>query len=119
MIAYSISIITLVNKLKHEIHDVTEPWYAEDDGALGTFMRLETYFYLLTRKCLGRGYHPEPSKSTLIVCPDNIEAGKVFVARHGFKVCTGARYLGGYILDDESKHDWLKQRTLTRRRTSE
>ena len=34
-------------------------------------------------------------------------------ARHGFRVCTGAHYLGGYIGDDESKHDWLKERTLT------
>ena len=48
MIAYSISIIPLVNNLKQEIHDVTQPWYDDDAGALGTFMRLETYFYLLT-----------------------------------------------------------------------
>ena len=34
-------------------------------------------------------------------------------ARHGFKVCTGARYLGSYIGDDDSKHDWLRKRTLT------
>ena len=25
----------------------------------------------------------------------------------------GARYLGGYIGDDESKSDWLRERTLT------
>ena len=28
-------------------------------------------------------------------------------------IFTGARYLGGYIGDDESKCDWLKQCTLT------
>ena len=39
----------------------------------------------------------------MIVNFDNIEAGKEFGARHGFKVCTGARYLGGYIGDDKSK----------------
>ena len=38
----------------------------------------------------------------------------MFVARHGFRVCTSARYLGGYIGDDESKHGWLRERTLTR-----
>ena len=37
----------------------------------------------------------------------------MFGARHGFKVCTGAHYLGGYIGDDESKHNWLRERTLT------
>ena len=25
----------------------------------------------------------------------------------------GTRYLGGHIGDDESKHDWLRERTVT------
>ena len=37
----------------------------------------------------------------------------MFRARHGFKVCMGARYLGGYIGDNYYKHDWLIERTLT------
>ena len=28
-------------------------------------------------------------------------------------MCTGTHYLGGYIGDNESKRDWLKERTLT------
>ena len=58
-------------------------------------------------------YHPDPNNSVLIVRLDNIEAGKVLGARHGFRVCTGARYFGGYIGDDESKRDWLRDHTLT------
>ena len=34
---------------------------------------------------------------------ENIEARKDFGTRHGFKVYMGARYLGGYIGDDNSK----------------
>ena len=45
--------------------------------------------------------------------PDNIEAGKPFVARHGFKVCTVACYISGYIRYDDSKRDWMKERTAT------
>ena len=37
----------------------------------------------------------------------------MFGRHHEIKVCTGARYLGGYIRNDESKHDWLRERTLT------
>ena len=77
------------------------------------FARLETYFDSLTRQGLGRGYHPEPTKSVLIVRPDNIEAGKLIGARHVFRACTGAHYLGGYIGDNKSKHNWLRKRTLT------
>ena len=112
MIAYGIVILPLIKNLKQEIPDVTHPWYADDTGALGMFARLETYFDSLTRQGPGRGYYPEPSKSVLILHPDNLEAGNFFGARHRFKVCTGAHYLGGYIGYDESKHDWLRERTL-------
>ena len=37
----------------------------------------------------------------------------MFGARQGFKVCTGARYLGGYISDNKLKSDWHRERTLT------
>ena len=37
----------------------------------------------------------------------------MFRARHIFRVCTGACYLGGYIRDNESKHDYLRERMLT------
>ena len=37
----------------------------------------------------------------------------MFGARHGFKVCTGARYIGDYIREDQSKSNWLRDHTLT------
>ena len=77
------------------------------------FVRLETYFDSLTRQGLGWRYHPNPTKSVLIIHPENLEAGKVFGRCHGFRVCTGARYLRGYIGDDESKRDWLRYCMLT------
>ena len=112
MIAYRISILPLIKNLKQEIPDVTLPWYADDTGALGTFEIIENYFNSLTRQVPGRGYYPKPSKSVLIVHPENLEDGKEFGARHGFKVFTGARYLGGYIRDDESNINWMRDRTL-------
>ena len=44
---------------------------------------------------------------------ENLEARKEFGARHEFKVCTSTRYLGGYIGDEESKSDWLREHTMT------
>ena len=59
------------------------------------------------------GYYPEPSKSVLIVHLNNLSSGRGFGLRHGFKICMVARYLGGFIGDDESKCDCLKYRTST------
>ena len=69
----------------------------------------ETYLFLLTCQGPGCGYYTKPSKSVLIMHPENIKARKVFGARHGFKVHTGARYLGGDIEDEKPKHDWLRE----------
>ena len=112
MIAYRIGILPLINNIKREIPDVPQPWYADNAGALGTFAKLETNFYFLTCQGLGRWYHPKPTKSILIVQTENIEARKLFRRRHRFRVCTSARYLGGYIGDDKFKRDWFRERTL-------
>ena len=112
MIEYGIGILPLIKNLKREVPDVTHPWYADNAGALGTFSRIETYFDSLTRQGPGCGYYTKLSKSILIVHLENPESGKEFGERHGFKVCTDARYLGVYIRDDDSIRDWLRERTL-------
>ena len=44
MVAYRIVIIPMIKRLKSTNHDVTQPWYTDDDGALGTFDNLEQHF---------------------------------------------------------------------------
>ena len=70
--------------------------------------KLLLYFNSLKHNGPERGYYPEPTKIILIMHSDYLISGKMFVAHHGFNFCTGASYLGGYIGDDESKRDWLK-----------
>ena len=67
---------------------------------------------MLTSQGLERGYYPEPSKSVLIVHPENLESGKEFSTRRIFKVCAGSLYLGGYIRDDNSRSTWMKESIL-------
>ena len=69
------------------------------------FENVDLYFNFLKRFFPGRGYYPEPSKSVLIMHPENIEPWKSFGLRHGFKVC--------FIGDNESKYDRIKERTQT------
>ena len=56
MITYRIRILPLIKNLKQAIPDVTQPWYADNAGALGTFTRLENYFDSLTHQGPGQGY---------------------------------------------------------------
>ena len=110
-ISYRIGILTLIKWLKSTYPDITQPWYTDDSGALGTFDNLERYFISL--KCNGpyQGYYPKPTKMIMIMNPKNLEVGRLFGQYHGFKVCAGTGYLDGYIRNEKSKGDWLKKRT--------
>ena len=76
MIVYRIIILPLLNNIKREIPAVTQPRYADNARALGTFAKIDTYFYLLTHQGPGCKYYLEPSKSILMVHPENITARK-------------------------------------------
>ena len=49
---------------------------------------------------------PRSEKTFLIFHPDNLQAGISFGNDYGFKICTGARYLGGFIWDEYPKPEW-------------
>ena len=76
MIAYGIGILPLIKYLKREIPDVTQPWYADNAGALGKLARLETCFCSIIHQGPGREYYPKPSKSIVILRLDKLESRK-------------------------------------------
>ena len=69
---------------------------------------------MLTHQGLGCRYHLKPSKSVMIMHPENLEAGKVSGKFHWFKVYMNRSYLRVYIRDNKSKIDWMREQKLTR-----
>ena len=114
MVAYGIGIISLIKDLKAAHTDVTQTWYTGNAGALGKYGHIKLYFNSPRHSGPDYEYYPETSKIILIMHLDNLETGKQFGLRHGFKVCTVACYIGGFIGNKESKRDWLKDHTATR-----
>ena len=76
MITYGIGILPLIKNLKLEITDITQPCYTYNSKALCMFEIIESCCNSLPLQGPGRGYHPTPSKSILIVHLENIKAGK-------------------------------------------
>ena len=72
MFAYGILVLPIIKCLKSANHDVTQLWYADDYGALGTFDNMELYFNSLKHNGMERGYYPNPTKIILIVHTENI-----------------------------------------------
>ena len=111
MVVYEIGVPYLMKNLKDELPDVTQPKYADNDGAIYMFANNKLYFNQLKQFFPRRGYYPKPSKSFLIVHLENLEVTNFFGLSHGFKVCTGACYLGEFIGYEESKRECLKELT--------
>ena len=60
MVAYGIGVIVTIKRLKAADLDVTQPWYAADVEALGTYENIKLYFNMVKQFCPGRGYYPKP-----------------------------------------------------------
>ena len=78
MVAYSIGMIPLIKFLKSTYPNVTQPFYAYNTGALGTLDHLEKCFKALKRNGWAQGYFPNPTKSILVMHPQNLKAGDIF-----------------------------------------
>ena len=48
MVAYGIGILPLIKNMKAKFPAVTQCYYADNFGALGTFINVELYFIFLT-----------------------------------------------------------------------
>ena len=103
MIAYDIGVLPLIRELRNAHPWVTQPWYANDAGAGGTFQQIQGHFQDLQARGPDRGYYPEPTKSILVMAPGNIARDEEHFRGLGIRVVTGHRNLGGYIGDAEAE----------------
>ena len=113
MFVYGIGSMPLAKKILVKVPDCHQPWYADDAGAGGKFDAIQNYFTALNDEGPARGYFPEPSESILIVKPQSVEAAKATFSHLGFKIVTGARYLGGHVGTVESKKEWVNEKINT------
>ena len=88
-----------------------QPWYADDAGAGGNFHDLRLFFRRLQEIGPAYGYHPEPTKSILIVQSHNSESAQLEFETLHFKVTPGSRYLGGFVGDPKLRDEWLDEKT--------
>ena len=56
------------------------------------------------------GYFSEPTKSILVVAPQNVERAEDFFRGMEVKVVAGSGCLGGYVGDREAEDSWLAEK---------
>lgn len=61
---------------------------------------LWTWFEEFLHRGANYGYHPEPSKTVLVVDPSAVQQASELFADVGFRIVSGRQFLGGFISDD-------------------
>jgi hypothetical protein len=113
MFCYGIGILPMIRQLKTKYPELRQPWYADDAGALGSFDDIIRMFTELMKIGPDFGYFPNPSKSILITPTSKLD----YAEQHfnhtydlGVSVCSGHRYLGGFIGDTASRDDYISSK---------
>eukprot|EP00978_Attheya_sp_CCMP212_P013894 scaffold35059_cov31-Attheya_sp.AAC.1 len=110
MFIYGMGLLPLIRRLKSEVENVSQPWYADDAGAGGKFDRITVSFEKLEEYGPKYGYFPEASKSILIVREHNVERAKEYFAEMNFSIKSGYRYLGGFVGARAEMKEWIGEK---------
>ena len=106
MAMYAITIKPLITKLKESCPDVKQAWYADDATGASTCSNLRSWWDELSRFGPLFGYHPNPSKTYLVVKEEHKENATQAFADTGVQVTTeGKRHLGAAI----GSHSFTKE----------
>ena len=110
MAIYAVAISPLVKNLAQVCPNFTQLWYADDDSAADWLQPLRTYWDELKAVGPGYGYHPNPSKTVLVVKADVLDRARDIFGGTGIRVtCSGFRYLGGGIGTRKFCHGYLSE----------
>ena len=92
---YSLSVTPLVKAMAPHCFQI---WYADDAGATGNLESIKTWRNTLCSKGPALGYHPDPTKSWLVVKPDYEDEARAVFKRSDVNITEkGRKYLGSPI----------------------
>ena len=96
MMLYAVAVLPLIHFLRAPGR-WTQNWYADDSSCVADLPSLRAWFEELSRRGPDYGYHPEPSKTVLIVGPSDVQRAFALFSDLGIRVVSGGRFLGGFI----------------------
>jgi len=108
MAMYALGTLPLIHKLQE---DVTQAWYADDATAGGEVAGLRRWWDKLRATGPQYGYHPNPSKTWLVVKPEHLPAAEEQFHDTGVKVTSqGQRHLGAALGSKNFVEDFVREK---------
>ena len=115
MAIYALAVKLLIGKLKLESPNVKQVWYADDATGTGTCEDLRPFRHTLQTRgdiyvCI-YGYHPNASKTSLMIKAEHAEKARELFAGRGINITTeGKQHLGAAAVPDHSLKNALQPR---------
>mgnify|MGYP002806726116 CR=1 FL=1 len=108
---YALASIPLIDVLREGHPKALQTWYADDSAANGELHQLRAWMEEgLAVKGPPRGYFPEPTKSKLLVRPEDTEVAEKVFAGTGVEVVTDCRFLGGFLGTEEGVRERVDEK---------
>ena len=93
---YAIAVKPLINQMEED--NVKQVWFADDATAGGNLTHLKAWWDRLSEKGPDSGYHPNPSKTSLIVKEGKLLEAKQVFEKSGVSITVeGKKHLGAAI----------------------
>ena len=112
MSMYAVSMRGLSDKLRAEVPDVTQVWYADDNSGGGKMNDLKNYWDAIKEIGPPYGYHPKPPKSILIVKDHAMlqRAEELFAGEGVVITSEGERHIGAAIGSENFKTQFVTRK---------
>ena len=97
IVSYGLGILNLVRELRIDHLSTTQPWYADDAWAGGTFEGIRHHLDKMIVQGPPHDYFLETTKSVLFMSPHNVLRAEAFFWGYRLHIVTGRQYLRGFV----------------------
>ena len=109
MAFYALSVLPLIRSLK-DTQRWTQVWYADDANCGGFLDSLLVWFQRLLQDGPAFGYHPQPSKTYLVVDERDLPEARRLFEPLGVNITCSHRLLGGHVGSSEGRSAYVEEK---------
>ena len=111
---YALAVRPLIDRLQSNSPTVKQVWYADDATGAASCSELRAWWDDLLKHGKGFGYHPNASKTHLVVKDQFLTKAKELFAGTNVNITTlGKRHLGAAIGSRSFVEDYVKEKVQT------
>jgi len=108
MAMYALAVVPLIGRLRSDVPDASQVWFADDATAVGSLSTLLTWWQHLSSFGPDYGYFTNATKTVLIVKPEHLSTAQTLFACTNIQITArGQRHLGAALGSREFADEYV------------